>query len=73
MAMGTDYSFELISIETYALQFIGHNKSFLGSVISVASRPAFKAWRIVGVKKTITYYRLALIFWTCKVSIGKNV
>jgi hypothetical protein len=28
--MGADYSFELISIETYAPQFIGHNKIFLG-------------------------------------------
>jgi hypothetical protein len=32
MAMGADYSFELISIETYAFHFIGHNKLFLGSV-----------------------------------------
>ena len=32
MAMSAYNSFELISIETYALQFIGHNKSFLGSV-----------------------------------------
>ena len=32
MAMGADYSIELISIETYASQFIGHNKIFLGSV-----------------------------------------
>ena len=32
IAMGSDYSFELISIETYALQFIGHNNFFLGSV-----------------------------------------
>ena len=39
--------------------------------ISVASRPAFKAWRIVGVKKTITYSRLALIFWTCKFQLVK--
>jgi hypothetical protein len=31
-AMGADYSFELISIETYAPQFIGPNKFFLGSV-----------------------------------------
>ncbi len=31
-AMGADYSFELISIETYAPQFIGHNKFSLGSV-----------------------------------------
>ncbi len=30
---GADYSFELISIETYAPQFIGDNKSFLGNVI----------------------------------------
>jgi hypothetical protein len=33
MAMGADYSFELISIETYMPQFIGHNKFFLGSVL----------------------------------------
>ena len=32
MDMGADYSFELISIETYMPQFIGHNKFFLGSV-----------------------------------------
>ena len=30
--MGADYSIELISIETYAPQFIGHNNIFLGSV-----------------------------------------
>ena len=30
--MGADYSIELISIETYAPQFIGHNKIVLGSV-----------------------------------------
>ena len=34
IAMGADYSFELISIETYAPQFIGHNKIFLDSVTS---------------------------------------
>ena len=32
--MGADYSFELISIETYALQFIWNNTFFLGSVIT---------------------------------------
>ena len=32
---GADYSFEVISIETYAPQFIGHNKFFLGSVSSL--------------------------------------
>ena len=30
MVMGADYSFELISIETYAPQFHGHKKKFLG-------------------------------------------
>ena len=32
MAMGADYSFELIFIETNAPQFIGNNTFFLGSV-----------------------------------------
>ena len=32
MAMGADYSFELIFIETYAPQFIGYNELFLESV-----------------------------------------
>ena len=31
--MSADYSFELISIENYVPQFIGHNKLFLGIVI----------------------------------------
>ena len=35
LAMGANYSFELISIESYAPQFIGHNKLFLGSVTAV--------------------------------------
>ena len=36
MAMGADdYSFELISIETHAPQFIRHNKLFLGSVYRI--------------------------------------
>ena len=34
IAMGVDYSIELISIETYVPQLIGHNKIFLGSVNS---------------------------------------
>ena len=33
--MGADYSFELISIVHWVPQFIGHNKIFLGSVISL--------------------------------------
>ena len=32
MAMGGDFSFELISIEAYAPQFLEHNDFFLGSV-----------------------------------------
>ena len=32
IAMGADYLFELISIDTYAPQFIGHNEFFVGSV-----------------------------------------
>ena len=32
IAMGADYSFELISIVHSVPQFIGHNKIFLGSV-----------------------------------------
>ena len=35
IAMGANYSIELISIETYAPQFIGHNKIFLDSVINL--------------------------------------
>jgi hypothetical protein len=35
MAMGADYSFELIFNETCAPQFNGHNNSFLASVISM--------------------------------------
>ena len=33
MAMGADYTFELISIKTCAPQFKWLNKSFLGSVV----------------------------------------
>ena len=32
MTIGADFSFELISMETYMPQFNGHNKSFLCSV-----------------------------------------
>ena len=32
MTMGANYLFELISTETYAPQFIAHNKLFLGIV-----------------------------------------
>ena len=34
IAMGAEYSFEVISIETYVPLFIGHNKFFPGSVVS---------------------------------------
>ena len=43
IAMGADYSFELISIETYAPQFFGHNKIFLGSVYTVFFYLPFKS------------------------------
>ena len=33
IAISADYLFELISIETYAPQFVGHNNLFLGGVI----------------------------------------
>ena len=36
-AMGVDYSLELISIETYAPQFIGQNDLFLGSAVCLLS------------------------------------
>ena len=31
--MGAEYSLELISIETYAPQIIGHNKFFVGQCV----------------------------------------
>ncbi len=34
IAIGADYSIYFISVETYAPQFIGHNKLFLGIVKS---------------------------------------
>ena len=37
MAMGANYSFELISIETYEPQFIEHSKLFVGRVYYKAS------------------------------------
>jgi hypothetical protein len=42
MAMGADYSFEPISIETYAPQFIGYDKLFLGSVASGSDSISFQ-------------------------------
>ena len=50
MAMVADYAFELISIETYAPQFIGLNKYFLGSVI--LSTGSFAAWYVDYYKET---------------------
>ena len=52
MAMGADYSFELISIETYAPQFNGHNKSFLGSVKSTSAKLIYQ-WKL---NKLIFYW-----------------
>ena len=41
--MGANHSIELIFIETYAPQFIEHNKIFLGSVAWV--QPALHQWK----------------------------
>ena len=51
MAMGADYSFELIFIETYAPQFIGHNNFFLGSVWGRPdlTRKSDSIWILLGV------------------------
>ena len=50
VAIGADYSFELISIVHLVPQFIGHNKIFLGSVnrspqktVGSVKRNAYKA------------------------------
>ena len=48
MALGANYSSELIFIETYAPQFIGLNKFFLGSVFCVERHKlVFLLWEIV--------------------------
>ena len=39
--MGSDYSFELNSMNTYAPQFFGPNNLFLGSVFYHASESIF--------------------------------
>ena len=48
IAMGANYSFEFISTETYAPQFIGHNNVFLNSVRQdwVPSILPYKFWPI---------------------------
>ena len=45
--MGADYSLELISIETYAPQFIGLNKFFLGSMVHLSAGMADLALNII--------------------------
>ena len=55
IAMGADYSFELISIETYVPQFNGNNKLFLGSVIY--------RWFNVCFKKTEVVYHYCGLFY----------
>ena len=53
--MGANYQIELISIETYAAQFIGHNRIFLGSVYApCAGSTAYD---------TPTYYKRAWLHW----------
>ena len=41
--MGADYSFELISIETYTSQFNGYNELFLDSGVVVVLTLLFKS------------------------------
>jgi hypothetical protein len=45
IAMGADYSFELIYIVHWVLQFIGHNKIFQGSVGSKSPTIWSPLWR----------------------------
>ena len=59
MAMGADYSFELISIETYAPQFIGDNKIFLGSVDSILIDHTFITLNYM----SIVFYIFLLQLW----------
>ena len=47
IAMGADYWFELISIETYVPPFIGHNNFFLGSVLRLDSRTSSNLFKLV--------------------------
>ena len=46
IAMGADYSFKLIFIETYAPQFIGHKNKSIGSV--AAERTKIWLWHWIG-------------------------
>ena len=64
IAMGADYSFELISIEIYAPQFIGHNDLFLGSVGRVCIRGS--NYGILGFQSSIVFRLLKLKKCTSK-------
>ena len=46
IAMGADYSFEFFSIVHWVLQFIKHNKNFLGSVVLVIFCKLLSFWLI---------------------------
>ena len=52
IAMGANYSFELVSIVHWVPQFIGHNKIFLGSV----SRETLLKLSMIKYVKYIGYY-----------------
>ena len=56
IVMGADYSFELISIETYAPQFIRDNKIFLGSVDSILIDPTFISLNYMSIVFFIYFY-----------------
>ena len=70
MTMVAD-SFELISIETCAPQFIGHNKLFLGSVIWLAATRSFMLWRTkwIGTNRKLRYY--IVVHWWLGYLVGK--
>ena len=63
MAMGADYTFELISIKTCAPQFKWHNKSFLGNVSKVWLNSY--AWRICQINfiANSSHYPILWIFY----------
>ena len=57
MVMGADYSFELISIETYAPQFIGYNDElFLFSVSWFPDYSNFYSFHFLLIAKQHTYF-----------------
>ena len=59
IAMGADYSFELISIVHGVPKYIGHNKIFQGSVRNALSYKQILCWRKLQLK-------VLDVFWVVK-------